>query len=189
MVETEYGFVTPLRVESIDASNWRILEDLIWVGSKGDEFVVFAGEETDFATVPWWTQSLIPRTGTWTKAAVLHDQMCNDLNRYYRLKKRYDELYDDLVAQHKSTESLVIPLKPTFSSNDTDNIFRKNARDEGTDVIRAELLWVGVRYGSLANAARRGGSLKTAPRLFADTIAILICIGLIVAGLSWAWPW
>ena len=180
------GFITPLRVESLDAQNWVILEDFIWLGSQGDEFVVFAGETTDFATVPWWTQSLIPKTGTWTKAAVLHDQMCNDLNKYHKLKKQYDEL---IFTRVSPPTDIVEPIKPLFSSVDTDAIFRKNAREGGTGVIRSELLWFGVRSGALANVARRQSFLRTLPRYIADLVVILALVVGLIAGISWAWPW
>lgn len=146
------GFITPLRVEAVDACNWALLEDFLWEGSKGDVFKVAAGNMTDFASVPWWTQSILPRTGAWTKAAVLHDKMCEELNAHYRMPK-------------------VVGV-PVFSSIDTDAIFRKNARRGGTDPIRAELLWLGVRYGALFNPARRGDWLRTAPRVLADTVAV-----------------
>lgn len=179
------GFITPLRVESLDAMTWELTDDLVWVGTKGDTFVVDAGETTDFATVPWWTQSLIPRTGTWTKAAVLHDKMCNQLNYYEDLLKEYEEF----VTAGVSTQNLRVPMEPVFSSIDTDNIFRKNARDEGTDVVRAELLWLGVRYGALANRARRDRWNETAPRVALDTAAVLAVVGGVVTLVSKMWPW
>lgn len=150
------GFLTPLRVENVDACNWVLLEDFLWRGSQGDVFKVAAGNMTDFASVPWWTQSILPRTGTWTKAAVLHDKMCEELNAHYQMPA-------------------VIGV-PTFSSIDTDAIFRKNAREGGTDVFRSELLWMGVRLGAARNPARRKGWLKTAPRVLADVVAILAVI-------------
>jgi uncharacterized protein DUF1353 len=161
------GFLTPLRVESIDSKNWKLLEDFCWRGSQDDVFTVNKGETTDFATVPWWTQSIIPRTGTWTKAAVLHDKMCNELNECRRNSF----------------------ANATFSAIDTDAIFRKNAREGGTGVVRSELLWMGVRYGALANPARRGGWFKTAPRVLADTIVILAVLAGTIAFISWLWPW
>lgn len=179
------GFITPLRVENVDALNWVLTDDLVWVGTKGDTFVVNIGETTDFATVPWWTQALIPRTGTWTKAAVLHDKMCNQLNKYEELLAEYDEY----VSAGISTQNLLVPIEPVFSSIDTDNIFRKNARDEGTDVVRAELLWLGVRYGALKNPARRDKWIDTAPRVVLDTAAVLGVAGAVITLVSKLWPW
>ena len=159
------GFITPLRVEAVDACNWVLLEDFLWEGSKGDIFRVTAGNMTDFASVPWWTQSILPRTGAWTKAAVLHDKMCEELNAHYRMPE-------------------VVGV-PVFSSIDTDAIFRKNARRDGTGVIRAELLWFGVRCGAAKNPARRGGWLKTAPRFLADGVAILAFLYFLTLLILW----
>ena len=179
------GFITPLRVESIDPVNWLILSRLSWIGSKGDRFDVDEGEITDFATVPWWSQAITPRTGTWTKAAVLHDKMCNLLNEFYKLVKQRQKLIDDGV-DISELESLI---PPPFTSKDVDAIFRLNARDGGTGPIRSELLWVGVRSGAIANPARRGEFLQTAPRFVFDVVVLLIVLVGIIAFLSWAWPW
>lgn len=179
------GFITPLRVENLDALNWVLIDDLVWVGTKGDTFVVNTGETTDFATVPWWTQAILPRTGTWTKAAALHDKMCNELNKYEETLTEYEEY----VSAGISTQNLRVPMEPVFTANDTDNIFRKNARDEGTDVVRAELLWLGVRYGALKNPARRDGWFETAPRVVLDTVAVLGVVGGLITLVSKVWPW
>ena len=158
---TQTGFLTPLRVESVDAQTWKLLEDLEWMGTQGDLFIVEAGEFTDFASVPWWTQSLIPKTGTWTKASVVHDKMCDLINEDYRLVKEYGE-----------DHYLFPQIPPVFDSVDADAIFRKNARDEGTGPIRSEMLWLGVRLGALKNPARRIGWMDTFPRFLGDLVAI-----------------
>jgi hypothetical protein len=171
------NFLTPLRVECVGTKTWKLLENFSWRGSKGDVFTVKAGEITDFATVPWWTQSLIPRTGTWTKAAVLHDKMCDLLNSHYRLSKEYDafvkEWKGSILESEPPTWALLKPNVPLFNSVDTDAIFYKNARESGTDVLRSEMLWFGVRCGALINPARRGGWLSTFPRFLGDLVAIM----------------
>jgi hypothetical protein len=188
MVKTEFGYLDPLRVENVDAKNWKLLDRFRLQGSKGDIFEVEAGETTDFATVPWWSQAITPRTGTWTKAAVIHDKMCTILNVYHVLLKQYDFEVLEYNLRGKTDPKPVELEKPIFSSIDTDAIFRKNAREEGTDAIRSELLWMGVRYGALANPARREEWLQTAPRVVADTLVILAALIALVAGLSWIWP-
>jgi hypothetical protein len=185
MTELQRGFLTPLRVENIDACNWRIFDRFGWRGSQDDEFWVEPGETTDFATVPWWSQIITPRTGTWTKAAVLHDKMCNLLNEFYDLMMDRERLINEGV----DPESLEECYPPRFSSIDTDAIFRKNAREGGTGFVRSELLWVGVRSGALANPARREGWLKTAPRYVLDVMVILAVLVAVIAFISWAWPW
>lgn len=175
MRKTTGGFLTPLRVESVDATNWVLLSGLVWQGSQGDIFEVQTGEYTDFATVPWWTQSLIPRTGTWTKAAVVHDKMCENLNEHYRSHKEWDKTAFDAAEWYKS---------PTFNSVDTDAVFRKISRDSGTGYIRAELLWLGVRCGALVNPARRAGWVRTLPRFLGDLVAITGLLSVVIWGLT-----
>lgn len=169
------GFLDPLRVESVDAINWKFLERFRWKGSQGDIFEIEPGELTDFATVPWWTQAILPRTGTWTKAAALHDKMCRLQNEYYKLQPKGDRF----LGVQLRYDAGVVSQKPVFSSIDTDAIFRKNARADGTDLIRSELLWFGVRTGSLVNPARRENWIHTFPRYFADLIVILMVLAAI----------
>lgn len=169
MIKT--GFITPLRVEAVSARNWCLLEDFVFVGSKKhDTFICKKGMLTDFASVPWWTQAILPRTGTWTQAATLHDMMCEELNAVY--------------AHNKSPRSTVFATTP-FSSVDADAIFRKNAREGGTGVIRSELLWLGVRLGALANPARRKGWRSTSLRVGADIFAVVAFLYLVVFLILW----
>lgn len=183
------GFLTPLQVEAVDANTWRLLTDLEWEGSQGDIFCVEKGSMTDFATVPWWTQSLIPKTGTWTKAAVVHDKMCDDLNEYYGRKKYLDEFGAEWAGtDYANSDGLVLEVppwaesleEPLFSSTDTDAIFRKISRDEGTGWVRSELLWLGVRCGALINPARRKGWLSTFPRFLGDLVAIVAMLSVFI---------
>ena len=170
------GFLDPLRVESVDPINWKFLERFRWKGSQGDIFEIEPGELTDFATVPWWTQAIFPRTGTWSKAAALHDKMCRLQNEYYKLQPKGNHF---LWVRIKYDAGVVVK-KPVFTSIDTDAIFYKNARADGTDPVRAELLWFGVRTGSLINPARREEWLQTSLRYFADLIVILAFLAAIV---------
>jgi hypothetical protein len=53
---------------------WVLVEPLAYQGNK-DLFVVPTGSRTDFASVPAVFQWLIPRSGRYTRAAVLHDHL------------------------------------------------------------------------------------------------------------------
>jgi hypothetical protein len=66
---------TPLQVEEVDERWWRVLADLKYHG-KSQDFVVPAGTKTDFASVPRLFTWLVPTSGKYTKAAVLHDYLC-----------------------------------------------------------------------------------------------------------------
>lgn len=65
-------FQSPLVVTESPSWEWVLTEPLDYLG-RTDRWVVPAGFETDFASVPriFWT--LIPRHGRYTKAAVIHD--------------------------------------------------------------------------------------------------------------------
>ncbi|GMV86563.1 MAG: hypothetical protein AMXMBFR80_24180 [Dehalococcoidia bacterium] len=65
----------PLKVEEVNEKPWRLLADLRYQG-KVDDFVVPAGTTTDFASVPRMFTWLVPTSGKYTKAAVLHDYLC-----------------------------------------------------------------------------------------------------------------
>ncbi len=75
---------TTLYVEQIDRRNWKLIEDLTYEEEGHDDLTVPADTVTDFASVPrpfWW---LVPRSGRHTRAAVLHDWLCErrDVSRW-----------------------------------------------------------------------------------------------------------
>ncbi|MCM6773254.1 DUF1353 domain-containing protein [Nocardia sp. CDC159] len=62
-------------VEEIDAVCWRVREPIVYQGRQ-QRFVIPAGFLTDFASVPRVLVWLIPRYGAYTRAAILHDYLC-----------------------------------------------------------------------------------------------------------------
>ena len=85
---------------------------------------------TDLATVPRLFWALLPPTGAYEKAAVLHDVLCTRLAVAYRYGQR-----------------------ATVSSRDTDGLFRRVMRECGVRFVTRWVMWAGVRYGALANPA------------------------------------
>jgi Protein of unknown function (DUF1353) len=122
-----------LTVRRVDASTWALVDELVYQGNR-QRFVVPAGFETDFATVPRPVTWLVPRFGAYTLAAILHDWLVT-----------------------VGIDSGVV------TSNDADGIFRRVMRESGVPVIRRWLMWAGVRWGALANPRRRPGWLISAP--------------------------
>lgn len=55
-------------------NRWMLVEKLVYYG-KTDLFIVPAGFDTDFASVPRALWSIIPPSGLHTKAAVVHDYL------------------------------------------------------------------------------------------------------------------
>ena len=181
-----------------DGVHAKLLADLRYEG-KYDEFLVPAGYVTDFATVPWFVQWLLPKQGKWTRPAILHDRNCDENNAFYAaaLSLAGHEMSDrqahafarGMVADPKNTDlydrnlHVYVP-RPAAGPVDTDGVFRRTVREEGTDPISTELLWMGVRLGALANAARRPGWLRTAPRVLADLAAVVAVLAGLVALLA-----
>lgn len=65
-------FLTELIVKDAGGNDWKVMQPLRYQG-RTQCFEVPQGAATDFASVPVLFQWLIPRSGKYTKAAVLHD--------------------------------------------------------------------------------------------------------------------
>jgi hypothetical protein len=163
------GFVTPLQVESVDPFTWRLLGDLVWVGSANppDVITVPAGSTTDFASVPQVFQSFVPRTGAWTKAAVVHDHLCERLRGY---------TYSASFPEHRRIE-------PTFDAVETDAVFEKIMIEDGVPRWKASVMWAAVRWGALVDLPRRGEWWSTFDRLIRITLTVLLAALVVLVGL------
>ena len=72
------SFTTPLKLEFVGGNRWRLTEPFEYhVGSKESEDAVLvpAGFETDFASIPQIFWNILPPTGDYGKAAVIHDYL------------------------------------------------------------------------------------------------------------------
>lgn len=149
---------------------YELIVDLCYQGnpdSGGDLIAIPAGFKTDLASVPRFLSWLTPIAGVHNRAAILHDWNCVQLARFWRLR------YEDEV--------------PRINSNDTDGLFLRCLREAGVHTYRRRAYWVGVRYGALANPARREGWWKTAPQVALWTVLLLpILPGALAAGLTLA---
>jgi len=87
-------FTAPLIVESMpDGRRWRLVDKFAYhVGSYPSGFVIEVptGFMTDFASVPWMFWWLIPPTGRYGKACVIHDFM---LKNAWATKKVADAIF------------------------------------------------------------------------------------------------
>lgn len=182
------GFLTELDVRWItETHEWELLEDLIWIGSKGDVIIVPGrsssghGFRTDFASTPRLLFPLFPPTGAWTKAAVIHDFLCRGLNDYYEAEQLWWDGAKNVGAVQWHRQVGPRPERPPFDAVDTDAIFKKIMLDEGTSEVAAQVGWVGVRCGAAANPARREGWFRTFWE-FAITLAFWLGLALVVGG-------
>lgn len=126
-------FKTELQVLEVFPDIWMLDKDLVYEG-KHQTFRVPRTYYTDFASVPRFLTWLIPTTGKYTKAAVVHDYLCDTLKEYH--------------------ESEAVPAH-WVSSRDADGIFRRMMRELGVPKVRRWLMWAGVRWGAVFSAHRR----------------------------------
>jgi hypothetical protein len=65
---------------------------LIYKRDRVETITVPPGFKTDFASVPWFFQAFIPKTGRYNEATVVHDYLC-----YLSKKGQYDRKVADKV--------------------------------------------------------------------------------------------
>ena len=73
------GFLTRLDLYELEGRNgewYCLIEPLSFVDTDGTPYMAPAGTLTDFASVPRVLWSLFPKIGKHTRAAVLHDALC-----------------------------------------------------------------------------------------------------------------
>lgn len=128
-------FLTPLDARELDdgSGEWMLLADLVYQGEK-DRFVVPKGFRTDFTSTPWFLRWFIPRTGKYTKAAVVHDF-------FYRVRPVVE----------------IGGILEKISQRDADGIMKRIAKELGTIWIRRKAIYRGLRmFGWLTwNKLRR----------------------------------
>jgi hypothetical protein len=107
------SFESDVVVREIDDKTWKLVEPLRYSGNR-ETFVVPDGFETDFASVPRAFMWLIPTYGRYTKAAILHDFLCEEAK----------------VGR--------------FDRDDADGLFRRAMRELGVSFLRRWLMWGAV---------------------------------------------
>lgn len=116
-----------VRVEQLTGTTWRLLHSISY-----DGWTVPKGYVTDFASVPKVTAWLIPSSGEYNAAAIVHDWLITD----------------------------VLPTG-AVTSREVDRVFREAMKALGVKTARRWLMWAGVRLGAIGNPRRRSGSLAT----------------------------
>lgn len=140
-----------------DGTYWLLQAALTYTGHT-DTWIVPVGFRTDFASVPHLLTWLVPRTGIFNRAAVLHDYLC-------RIADGTIESCHD--PAHTAGHGCGLPVY--ISRKDTDGVFRRVLRELGVRPIRRWIMYCGVRIGAAADrvracVARRPGAAVAAGR-------------------------
>jgi hypothetical protein len=166
---------------------FRVEEEIVYTGKWGT-FTVPVGFITDFASVPTVVQWLIPSYGKYTLAAIIHDYFCVQLAEAHKAQKRWEEfdiysIGNDPCEFRVADNTYASPPPAEPNSRDTDAIFRRIMRELDVPFLRRWVMWTGVRWGAVANPARRKGvsrdlwrmvlwSILSAPVVVPATLAV-----------------
>lgn len=160
--DSEIGFYprgVSVDVRSLDDKIWEVLTTFEYRAARRT-FVVNAGAKTDFASVPRPLVWLVPTYGLYTRAAILHDVLCDDGNAR------------------------------NVSRRDADGIFRQAMRILGVPFLQRWLMWTGVRLGALKDRRGREGWLKDALLVAAIVLAampLLLAPALLIVVVLYVW--
>jgi hypothetical protein len=164
----EAGFDDPYR--------WKMIEPLRWNGEFRNEtrtLTVPATKlepfTTDLASVPRSLTWLFPRYGKYTKAAVVHDFLCQSFRQ-------------------EPDEATANALLPLIDRSDADELFRGLMKELGVPKLRRTLMWTAVSWGTLFTSLTVGRESRKVQRA--------VGIGLVIAGIVGAgallvaqWTW
>lgn len=114
-------------VKQIDDENWEVRQVLRYEGQT-DSFMVPIGSPTDFASVPRVFVWFLPRYGSYTMAAILHDYL-------WRARA----------------------AKGTMDWVDADGVFRRAMRELDVPFLRRWIMWAAVRWVALFKQRGRKG--------------------------------
>jgi len=95
-------FTRPLVLEYLDGCNYKVLRTFPYVVRPGEDIQVPKGFVTDFASVPRFLWRVVPPTGIYGKAAVIHDYL------YRTPDEPYSRAASDLVFL-EAMEELDVP--------------------------------------------------------------------------------
>ena len=152
-----------------DPYDWLMTEPLTWSGrfrGANRQLVVPASATqpftTDLASVPRSLTWLFPRYGRYTKAAVLHDYLCQSF------------------GTTPSTPSDPPSVLPLVDRSDADEMFLLFMKALGVPRLRRWLMWGAVSWATLITSLVPGRRSTPALRWVGRIVLALALVGLIV---------
>ena len=130
-------------VKQVDDEDWEVKKELKYEGQK-ESFTVPDGSPTDFASVPRAFVWFLPRYGSYTMAAILHDYLWRELAANGAMKWK-----------------------------DADGLFRRALRELGVPFLRRWIMWSAVRWGALFKPGGTKGWLAESWRVVLFTLLAL----------------
>lgn len=150
-----------------DPYRWTMTEPLTWAGDFRHEprtFTVPASTvapfTTDLASVPRSLTWLFPRYGTYTKAAVVHDFLCQSFGR---------------PADAATAGPALLPLE---DRSDADELFRALMEQLGVAWLRRFLMWTAVSWATLFTCLTVGRESRKVQRGLGIAVLAVAVLGL-----------
>jgi hypothetical protein len=154
---------------SDDPYGWYMTDTLVWSGPfRGTvrELEVPASSQHPFSTalasVPRSLTWLFPRYGKYTKAAVLHDYLCQNFRKA------------------PSVESDGPSLLPLTDRSDADEVFLLLMKELGVPQLRRRLMWVAVSWATLITSLVPGRRSKPVLRRVGRAIVVIGLVASVV---------
>ena len=171
---------------------WSMTTELSWTGTfRGNigRLLVPASErepfKTDLASVPRVMTWLFPRYGQYTKAAVLHDYLCQTVGQetiaVYPTRPEGGDAAGDGTGE---AEQQLIRMA---DRSDADEIFRLVMTELGVPWARRWLMWSAVSWATLLTSLWPGRSSKAAPRTIGRVVVVAGALA-VLALVVLLWP-
>lgn len=152
-----------------DPYGWLMTEELTWSGAfhgSVRQLKVPASPEhpfsTDLASVPRSLTWLFPRYGKYTKAAVLHDYLCQNFRKA------------------PSASSVAPSLLPLTDRSDADEVFLLVMKELGVPRLRRWLMWGAVSWATVTTSLVPGRRSNPVLRWVGRVIVAIALMALLV---------
>jgi hypothetical protein len=164
------GEIALIEAGAGEVYKWKMVQPLTWSGTLGGSattITVPASEAqpfvTDLASVPRTMTWLFPRYGAYTKAAVVHDHLCQSFSNPDRA---------GVVASGTGST-------PVRDRSDADVVFWTLMGELGVPWMRRLLMWGAVSWATLFTALFPGRSSKPVARWVGRAVLVLGAIAAI----------
>lgn len=134
-------------VRQVGDVEWELVEPLGYTTEAERRVTVPVGWRTDLASVPCPFAWVVPRSGRYTPAAIVHDHL------------RSAEAPTELISYREA-----------------DAEFRRGMRHLGVPVVHRWLMWTAVRWSALRQRGGRRGWWRDAPAILAWTLLALVVV-------------
>lgn len=160
--------------DNLDGTGYVVPADPVWV--------------TDLASVPAPFTWLVPKDGSHTPAALLHDALISPPGKPAEYR---DAAWDPVQGRWRTREAE--PVEPVTAEKG-DRIFREAMRQLGVSVLRRWMMWAAVRTRSLATPER---GVRRAVWWWVVLFVVIVVLGLggvvqfldLLDVVTWPFPW